>query len=110
MDTVQEQAAPQQQQQQPETIEVDSIDQFVALTTRWHAGVIKRLEHFLKMPDDPNQGIEMQVGDEPSIKLTGDALKGMKAGIQLALMEFGNLPFAYELEDAANDPQQSSGG
>ena len=41
--------------------------------------------------------------------LTGDLLAGFKAGIELALMELGTLPFAYETEppEAANDSTQA---
>ena len=83
------------------TIEIENLDTFVKLLTRWHSRKVKVLEHFLTLEG----GIEMQVGEEESFKLEGDILKGMKAGVNLALMEFGNLPFAYETENAAaNEP------
>lgn len=83
------------------TIEVDDVDTLVKLLTGWHSRKVKVLEHLLKLEG----GIEMQVGDDEPIKLEGDVLKGMKAGVQLALMELGKLPFAveYEQEAAAND-------
>lgn len=85
----------------PATIEVDDRDTFVKLLTGWHAQKVKVLEHLLKLEG----GIEMQVGDEPAFKLEGDVLKGLKAGVNLALMELGTLPFTveYEPEAAAND-------
>lgn len=88
--------------QPSELVEVEDLDQFAKMITVWHAGKVKVLEHFLQMPE----GNEMQVGDEEPIKLEGDVLKGMKAGVQLALMEFGFLPFVTNLEAepaAAND-------
>lgn len=81
---------------QQATIEVDDLDHFVKLLTGWHGQKVKVLEHLLTLQG----GIEMQVGDEPSFVLEGDTLKGMKAGIQLALMEMGKLPFEVEMEDA----------
>lgn len=85
-----------------ETVEIQSLDTFVKLLTGWHHRKVAVLEHYLKLEG----GIEMQVGDEPSFKLEGDILQGMKAGIQLALMEFGNLPFSFELEEAGSDSAQ----
>lgn len=84
-------------QPDPATIEVDDLNQFVKLLTRWHTQKIKVLEHILKLEG----GIEMQVGDDEVLKLEGDVLKGVKAGIQLALMEMGKLPFAVEYEPEA---------
>lgn len=94
------------------TVEVESLDMFVKLLSSWHNRKVAVLEHLLKLQG----GIEMQVGEEPSFMLEGDILKGFHAGVNMALMEFGTLPFSFELEDAANDPppsaqaQEQSGG
>ena len=75
----------------PETLLIKDIDQFVNLLTRWHAEKVKVLEHMLEVPD----GTEME-RDGVSVVLTADMLAGFKAGIDLALMELGSLPFATE--------------
>jgi hypothetical protein len=88
-----------------ETVEVDDMDTLVKLLSRWHSQRVKRCEHLLQMPE----GIEMQVGDEPPFRVEGNILKGLKAGINLALMEFGKLPFAFEMEpESPEEPAQAN--
>lgn len=82
---------------QPETlaVEVTNLDQFVKLLVDWHNAKVKVLEHLLQLPDAT---LDIQVGDDPSITLTGEILDGFKVGVQMALMELGSLPFVYETE------------
>ena len=40
----------------------------------------------------------MQIGGGESVTMTGDMLVVFKAGIELALMELGTLPFQYSTE------------
>lgn len=81
------------------TIEIEDLTQFVRMLSAWHGQKVKTLEHMLEVPD----GTEMVVtGDEPyTAIMTGDTLVGFKAGLQLALMELGTLPFLYETEPEA---------
>lgn len=81
----------------PETVEVSNMDTLVKLLARWHASKVARCEHYLTLPD----GQTVQVGEEPEFVVTGDVRKGFELGINMALMEFGVLPFSFELEDAA---------
>jgi hypothetical protein len=97
-DTQQQQAATND----ADTIEVPDLDTFVKLVARWHRNKVARLEHFLQLPD----GQVVQIGEEPEFTVTGDIRKGFLLGINMALMEFGILPFSFELEDAANDAGQ----
>jgi hypothetical protein len=78
----------------PGTIEIEDLNQFVQMLAGWHSQKVNTLEHMLEMPE----GIEMAVTGEDPIVLTGDMLAGFKAGLELALMELGTLPFLYEVE------------
>lgn len=83
--------------QKTDVVQVTSMDTLVKLLARWHANKIARCEHYLTLPD----GQTVQVGEEPEFVVTGDVRKGFELGINMALMEFGVLPFSFELEDAA---------
>ena len=80
----------------PATIEIDDLNQFVQILAGWHEQKVKTLRHMVAIPD----GSEMVVGEEnpTTVILTGDMLAGFKAGIELSLMELGELPFLYEAE------------
>ena len=91
-------------QENQDTLVIEDMNQFVQILVAWHSEKVKVLEHMLQVPD----GSVMETnGIEAS--LTGDLLVGFKAGIELALMELGTLPFAYETEspEAANDSTQA---
>ena len=88
-----------------DTVEIDNIDHFVAILTGWHAGKVKTLQHMLEIPE----GTEMLVdGSASGVILTGDMLAGFQAGIGLALMELGTLPFTAEPEpvEPVDEPVQ----
>lgn len=94
--------------QAPELVDVTDMNTLVKLLARWHSNKVKRCEHYLTLPD----GQTVQVGEEPEFVVTGDVRKGFELGINMALMEFGVLPFSFELEDAAaNDaaPEPAAG-
>lgn len=80
-----------------ETLEVDSLDQFVKLLVSWHTAKVALLKHMLEMPE----GNIMEV-DGKDIALSGDALVAFQAGINVAISEMGQLPFTYELEQATD--------
>lgn len=81
--------------EQPETIEVENLDQFVKILTAWHSEKVQTLKHLLTVPD----GAEFKVGDDAPIVLMGDMLAGFKFGVELALMQVGTLPFIAEMEN-----------
>jgi hypothetical protein len=72
-----------------DTVEVADIDQFVMILTDWHAKRVKLLEHMLGIPEGSIMTTEAGI----DVKLTGKFLEGFQAGIGLALMELGCLPF-----------------
>lgn len=80
----------------PETIEVQDLDQFVTILTSWHSQKVAVLQHMQTLPE----GSEMVVdgATAPPVVMAGDILAGFKVGIELALIELGTLPFAYEQE------------
>lgn len=78
------------------TIEIQDLNQFVQMLTAWHSKKVKVLEHMLQIPE----GIEMVVDGKEPVILQGEMLAGFKAGLNLALMELGNLPFVCESEEA----------
>lgn len=78
---------------------IEDLDQFVSLLTGWHSNKVAMLEHLLEIPE----GTEMQVDGGDSVALTGDILAGFKAGLNVALMELGKLPFeSAPLPDATH--------
>lgn len=72
-----------------DTVNIEDIDTFARLIMAWHHNRVHRLEHMLQIPD----GTPMQLDDGEFIPLTGDRLEGFKAGLHVALAEFGILPF-----------------
>lgn len=90
----------------PDTIEITDINQFVGILSEWHAKKVAILEHMLQVPD----GTEMIVDGGTPIILTGDMLAGVRAGISMALMELGSLPFVAEMEPATttDEPVQAT--
>jgi len=86
-----------------DTIEIRDLDQFVRTLVSWHSNKVKTLEHILTIPG----GTELETPEGTKIILIGDTLSGFRAGLTLALMELGKLPFAYEVEsyeEPTNDP------
>ena len=82
------------QEPNTEIIDVESLDDFVHMLVSWHGHKHAILTHMLELPD----GTSMQVGEDEPVAMTGDMLAGFKAGIQLALMELGTLPFQYSTD------------
>ena len=88
----------------PDTLVIDDLNQFVFILEGWHNEKVKVLKHMLEVPE----GTVMEC-DGQEVILAGDLLAGFKAGLDLALIELGKLPFAYETDppDAANDSTQA---
>ena len=87
---------PMTEAQKPALIPIQNIDHFIYLITNWHNNRVAALQHMLSLP----AGTEMQVNDTDSVVMDGERLEGFKAGLSLALMELGDLPFVVELEEA----------
>ena len=80
--------------QQRDIIAMNDIDQFAYLLAKWHKAKIKVLEHVLDVPEETVLNL-----NDTEITLSGDVLAGFKAGLSVALMELGNLPFVVETAD-----------
>jgi hypothetical protein len=86
-----------------ETVPVDDLNHFVQILTAWHMEKCRTVQHMLAVPE----GSEFQIeGDEgvTTIVLVEDALAAFKLGIEMAMMELGELPFVAEMEDAEPVP------
>ena len=84
----------------PETVEVEDLNQFVALLTGWHTNQVAAIRHMLSLPEGATFAV-----DDKELVMVGDTLKGFKLGLEMALMQVGTLPFAVETEDdAAQQP------
>ena len=88
--------------QAPETIQVESLDQFVQYLVRWHDTKVRLLKHMETIPEDAV--VEIEGVDHA---FTPEMRQGFKLGITVALAELGTLPFGFETDDeespAAND-------
>lgn len=88
--------------QAPETIQVESLDQFVQYLVRWHETKVALLKHMETIPADAVVEI-----DGVDHTFTPEMREGFKLGITIALAELGTLPFGFETDDeespAAND-------
>jgi hypothetical protein len=78
-------------------VPITDLDSFVRALVHWHTNKVAMLRHLAEIPE----GTEMSVGDEAPIVLEGDILAGFKAGLETALIELGELPFSFTLEDEA---------
>lgn len=94
----------QQQQmpleQEPETIVIETLDQFVRALTAWHTNKTNMIKHMVNIPE----GTEVTFEDGTTLILSGDALKGFQLGLRFALSEVGELPFAAEIEFTDSAP------
>jgi hypothetical protein len=84
----------------PETVVIETLDGFVKALQHWHHNKVQVLKHIQTIPE----GTEVSLDDgEPQI-LTGDLLKGMIMGLEVALQEMGELPFEAEVEFNSDEP------
>ena len=78
------------------TFEVTQVNQFAEILSNWHATRVTRVRQLLEVPD----GTVMKVGEDKEIVLTGDVLTGLKTGVEMALMELGELPFKLHVGES----------
>lgn len=83
--------------QKPELIPIQNIDHFIHLIVVWHNNRVALLKHMMALP----AGTEMQVDENKTVVMDGERLEGFKAGLGLALMELGDLPFVVETVEPA---------
>lgn len=80
-----------------DTVLLDDLDSFAAAVMGWHQRKVAVLQHMTEVPE----GTEVSINGDATtaIALTGDVLAGFKLGIELSLMELGELPFFTETTD-----------
>lgn len=78
----------------PETVAIDSLDQFVRALLAWHSNKVQLLQHMLNVPE----GTEVSSEDTAPKVLEGDFRDGFILGLKVALSEMGELPFEAEVE------------
>lgn len=104
---VKEQAAP--------VAAIETLDQFANLILSWHHNGMSQLDHLQNIPAGETITIQLDEGAEhEELVLEGEALKGFKAAIIVAMNIFSELPFGgvpkpEEVEEApaANDAPAS---
>lgn len=82
------------QQQQPETVVIETLDGFVRALQNWHSNKVQLLKHMQQIPE----GTEVTRDDGEPQALEGDLLKGFILGLEVALSEMGELPFEAEVD------------
>lgn len=82
-----------------ELVTINSMNAFAALVATWHRSKMEKLQHLLTVPD----GTTFEIGDEKLV-LETEALKGFKFGVELSIMQLGELPFVVEYEDVPVEP------
>ncbi|WP_309296042.1 host nuclease inhibitor protein [Metapseudomonas otitidis] len=65
----------------------------------WHASKVQKLEAVLDTPADT----EIRLGDNDPIVLTGEALRGFRAGMAVAKEWFGKFPLSISHDDEGDD-------
>ena len=80
---------------------IDAQQQLIPLLLAWHANKVATLKHMLELPEGT---IATQINGE-RLPLMGDALLGFRLGIELSLLELGELPIA-EIPDTDAEVMQ----
>ena len=72
-----------------DTVPIENLDMFVRALTDWHSRQVEVLKHMQDIPE----GTEVQFNEGQTDVLSGDLRKGFAMGIELSLIELGELPF-----------------
>ena len=85
----------------PETVSIESLDEFVRALQAWHSKKVQLIQHMLTIPE----GTEVSGEETATRVLEGDFREGFILGLKVALSEIGELPFEAEVElvDTAAD-------
>lgn len=87
-----------------QVVMVDDINTFVDTLVGWHAKKVQILAHVREVPVDT----VMQIKEGAEITLTEENRAAFQAGIDLALMELGTLPFVAVEEPAEAEPEAAN--
>lgn len=78
----------------PETITIESVPQMAFAVSNWFDNAHGQLHQALNVPDGQPMSVQLEDnGPMEDVVLTGDMLKGFKAGLIVAASIFGQLPF-----------------
>jgi hypothetical protein len=88
-DIVKEQSTPEL-----EIAPMQNMDQFAFLMSSWFEDNHKQAQHFMTVPDGQSLTIKLDKDKEAEeLILTGDTMKGFKAGMIVMMSIFDRLPF-----------------
>lgn len=82
-----------------EKVLINDLDSFVRILFTWHEDKVQLLEHVLDVPEGTTMMVKDQDESSEEIILEGDKRKAFVAGLTLALMELGRLPFFFETDE-----------
>ena len=88
----------------PQSLLVETMDDFVRLLTGWHVNKVALLNHLKEIPEGSEVSLD---AEEPKI-LTGDYRAGFIMGLAVALEELGTLPFEAEVETVQPAGQETN--
>ncbi len=90
----------QQEAPNPELLQVEDLDHFIALLTDWHNRQAAIVAHLQQVPQGVTMLLEQGEGEEPQERtMEGDFLDGFRIGLGMALNYLGKLPFLAEYQD-----------
>lgn len=104
----------QSNQEQPQATEeampINTMDQLAFLIASWFEGNRAQLDHLLEVPDGTSISVQLsEDGPQEELVLTGDVLKGFRAGMIVAASIFDALPFAADVTEVSNDDPAPQG-
>lgn len=92
---------------EPEMIEIESVDHFATLLQGWMLHTSRILAHMKEIPE----GTEVSLsGDDEDTQLTlsGDSLHAFKLGITFAQEQLDNNPFVLSSTEASEESSQAN--
>lgn len=90
--------------QAPQTLLVETMDDFVRLLTGWHTNKVALLTHLKEIPEGSEVSLD---AEEPKV-LAGEYRAGFIMGLAVALEELGKLPFEAEVEEVPPSSQEAN--
>lgn len=87
----------------PQSLLVETMDDFVRLLTGWHVNKVALLKHLKEIPE----GTEVTLDDEGTRVIAGEYRAGFIMGLHIALHELGTLPFEAEIEEVKPTSQEA---
>lgn len=82
-----------------EAVDISDINQFAGMVAVWFKAKQDQLKHLLTVPAGATFEID-ENAETSTLILDGSNLTSFKFGIELALMQLGELPFVVEFDEA----------